>query len=165
MRYRGLIAIVLALICSLPAVSQDADAPADNEAPKSATQFYRALHVKGKASYDDGLRIMQVLVEGRNSLKPFAEMAQDLKDRGVIPSGWNYDENSPISVGMICYMLVEVLEIEGGVSLMLFGNSERYAARECMHIGLVKQANTDRYITGPELLGILRRAQQYQKTN
>jgi hypothetical protein len=48
--------------------------------------------------------------------------------------------------------------------MIVFGNSERYATRECLHLGILMPGAQSRYVKGGELLGILARAQVFRKT-
>lgn len=154
-----------------------AEAPADEaaeapaEEPKKdlpvdgATAYYLSLHGKRACTYEDGLRAVLILIEGRNYVRTFDEMRLALMEHNVIPDDWSYAADSPITVGMIAYMLVETLEIDGGISLRVMGNSRRYATRECSWLGLIKTGQQRAYVQGPELLGILQRAKKHMSQN
>ena len=141
---------------------------ADEESPQaeprqSTASFIRELHDKPRADFSDALRIIQTLQQNKDTAAKFEACRLFLMDKNVIPRSWTYRKDSPITQSMVAYMVCNTLKIEGGVTMRLFGNSERYAMRECIHIGLITDAKPKQYVTGKELLAIFSRAELYKK--
>jgi hypothetical protein len=113
-----------------------------------------------------------MLARNAHEEKPFETKRAELVVEEVLPGDWLYKPESPVTKGMasygICAALANVKEgehgISGGLTMLVFGNSERYAFRECVHLGIVMRGYQGRYVKGGELLGILARAQAYRKT-
>jgi hypothetical protein len=86
-----------------------------------------------------------------------------LSQKGVIPGGWSvtYNEKTPLTRGMLAYMLVRALGIRGGVTMQIFGPSERYALRECQKLELIEKGSAKSHVSGREFLSIMRKAGEY----
>ena len=145
-------------------------APSPASADKNA--FFRQLNDKPTAEFRDLVAVVHMLTRNAHEEKPFDQLRAELVTEGHLPSDWVYKPESPVTKGMaaygVCAALANVPEgehgITGGLTLMVFGNSERYALRECLHLGIVMPGYPGRYVRGGELLGILARAQAYRKT-
>lgn len=58
-------------------------------------------------------------------------------------------------------MIVKILKIKGGITMRIFGPSERYALKELAFMNMMDGGMTGRYVTGRELIAILSRADEY----
>jgi hypothetical protein len=128
--------------------------------------FYRDLFRKARADFADGVRTMLTLKEGKDpGALPYAELHARGKKAGLFQKDWNFKASSPLTKGQVSYMVVKALGIEGGLTMRLFGPSQRYAIRECEHLGIIKPGETEsaRYVSGGELMAILTRANNYKK--
>jgi len=154
----GALAAALALAGARPAA-----------ADKNA--FFRELNEKPQAEVRDLVTAVHILARDRHEEKSFESMRAELAVEGILPSGWTYKAESPVTVGMVAYGVCGALAkvpdgahgIPGGLTMTLFGNSQRYALRECRYLGIIP-AETGRTPRGADLLGILARAAAYRKT-
>jgi hypothetical protein len=142
-------------------------APRAADADKNA--FFRALNEKPTAEFRDLVTVVHMLTRNAQEEKPFEQLRAELVVEGILPADWTYKPESPVTRGMaaygVCAALAKVPEgehgVTGGLTLLVFGNNERYALRECVYRGILMPG---RYVKGGELLGILARAQAYRKT-
>ena len=145
-------------------------APRPADADKNA--FFRALNDKPVADFRDLVTVVHMLSRDAHPEKPFEELRAELAAEGILPADWAYKPESPVTRGMaaygVCGAFATVKDgehgIPGGLTMIVFGNSERYALRECLHLGILMPGAQGRYVKGGELLGILARAQAYRKT-
>jgi hypothetical protein len=159
---RGAAAAVLA--AALLSIPRAADAD------KNA--FFRGLNDKPVAEFRDLVAVVHMLTRNAQEEKPFEQLRAELVVEGILPGDWTYKPESPVTKGMAAYGVVGALSkvregehgVTGGLTLMVTGNSERYALRECVYRGIVMPGYQGRYVKGGELLGILARAQAYRKT-
>lgn len=129
----------------------------------SRTAFLRDLYSTNRATYGDAVRMIHALVTGGTSTAPFAELHQELVKRGIAREEWGPSEGEKVSRGRFAYLLVSALQISGGVTMNLFGLSERHALREATYHRLMVGTFSDEYLTGRELIDTLRRAEIFRK--
>lgn len=135
-------------------------------------EFFRQLDTKDRAEFRDLVTIVHVMERARHEDKPFEQMRAELVVSGVIPESWSYRPDSPVTEGMlaygICAALSEVKEgehsIQGGLTMRIFGNSERYALRECVYLKILSPAPQNKYVSGSELLQAVARTMKYRET-
>jgi hypothetical protein len=122
------------------------------------------MYEKQRASFEDVCRVISTLLHDKDPQQPFDKMRTSLIKEGIIPGDWVYKRESPVTKGMLAYMLCKVLDIKGGLTMRIFGTSQRYALRECKWIGLITRASSAKeYVSGKELLAIFTRASVYKK--
>jgi len=61
--------------------------------------------------------------------------------------------------------LVRALSIKGGLTMRVLGPTPRYAVRELQGQGLLPPSSPQQFLSGAELLGIIGRAEDYQRTH
>jgi len=128
------------------------------------TAFIRNLYKKEKADFGDACFVIANLTKSKEATGPFKKLRDELIKEEIIPKKWTYKKDSPLTKGMISYMLCKTLKIKGGLTMRVFGATERYALRECLYIGLVvKGESTSQYVSGKELLAIFSRASIYKR--
>lgn len=145
-------------------------APRAADADKNA--FFRAVNDKPVADFRDLVTVVHMLSRDAHSDKPFEDLRAELVVDGILPADWACKPESPVTRGMaaygVCGALAKVKDgehgITGGLTMIVFGNSERYALRECLHLGILMPGAQGRYVKGGELLGILARAQAFRKS-
>ena len=124
--------------------------------------FYRVLAAKPNATFEDATRAffeLAVDVSGRSV--PFAKQAQALVDMKIIRAKWTSSPRARVTRGRIAYMICTTCGIKGGITMSIFGPSERYAFRECVFLGVWDAGNQADYMTGSELMGLLKWAADY----
>lgn len=133
----------------------------EQEQPATATGWLRSLSEKDTATFADGLRAVAMLTDEELVTQPWTTLKGRLMERGIVPAEWNYLPASGLTKGHLSYILVEALNIEGGVMLHILPNWRRYAFRECRYVGLVVGNFHEESVSGPDLLGVLGKADIY----
>ena len=142
--------VVLALACA--AVS------AEN------AEFFRQMREKDESTtLLDGYRVALALLEQSYADVGFEEARSKLLEADVIRTKWEPDPKEKLTRGKMAYMLVKILKIKGGVTMRLFGPSERYALKELEFMELMDGGMTGRSVSGRELVAILARADDYMQ--
>lgn len=145
-----------------PEMPAFADEPPENVYP--SPEYIGELSEQSVASTWDALRMVAPLTKDWKSERSLAALQTYLKAQSIMPPDWDLaDEAEPLRAGKIAVLVVRALDIEGGVMRTLFPYSERYAVLELRHRELIHDVTPGRYITGSELVGIIRRASEYQK--
>jgi hypothetical protein len=157
----SVMAALFVFACNLPA-----DDSSNNQAGKDGqkieeakkpsggrtdTSFLRKLLKKDQAGFGDGIRAAWILLKGADEEMDFSKRREELIRLGIVPADWTYTEDTPLTKGMVSYLIVKVLDIKG------------YALRECAYLGLIVDGPKSKYVTGGELLGVMARSEKYQK--
>jgi len=128
--------------------------------------FFRVLAAKPNATMEDAVTAIYMLkVEESPAEKmTFATMCDILRQRKLIKTKYAKDPARLVNRGQMAYMICRAIGIKGGLTMRVFGVSERYGYRECVYLKLIPGDGTqaDR-ISGSELLGILAQALEYQE--
>ncbi|HHH75560.1 MAG TPA: hypothetical protein ENL03_00880 [Phycisphaerae bacterium] len=110
------------------------------------------------------LRAVLMLVDGKDDCKTFSERIEKLKDRKLVDPKWDFDADKPITRGKLAYMVFTGCGINGGVTLALFGPSQRYCLRELKYKGIIISGDQAGAVSGMETIAILSRADAYMET-
>lgn len=142
--------VVLALLaCSLAA-------SADN-------QYVRDLADKRYVTFEDGCRAITMLRTGEIPAGTFADIFEELEAAGIVKDKWVGDTAKILDKGRIAYMVCKTLGIKGGLTMHIFGVSERYALRALVDKRIMVKGAHAKYVSGGELLGIIFRAEKYKE--
>ncbi len=150
-------AAALGLIVALAAVI--APAPA----ARADLPFYRTLKHKGRASLGDAVRVFHGISRDLTEEVTLEEAARELIDAEMMPEEWLDDLEDPVSLGGVSYLTCTTLQIDGGLSMRIFGPSRRACYREAVHRRLVAPLGPHRYVSGADLLAIARRAKRHKR--
>ena len=125
-------------------------------------RFYRILATKPNATFEDAVHAFYNLALNTEAGKTsFVEQAQALIDMKIIRSKWTGKRKARLTRGRVAYMICRTCGIRGGLTMTIFGPSERYAFRECRYLRVWTGGSQRDYLTGGELLGVLKWAADY----
>jgi len=155
---RARLGAMLLMVVALLAAPAVADTPA-----KSDAQFFMLLGHKSVATLSDGYQAVAMLVRGEGKLLPPEECRTLLVERDIARKSWGDDMAVPLTKGKLAYMVCQALEIKGGLTMLLFGPSERYCLFECLHLDLMANGARYQHCTGGELVGVIDRSDEYQQ--
>ena len=129
--------------------------------------FFRVLAAKPNATMEDAVKALYMLKLGESALgeMTFAEICDILTQKQLIKKDYAKDPKRLVNRGQIAYMICKALEIKGGLTMRIFGVSERYGYRECVYLGLLPVGSQWDKVSGSELLGILAQAADYQEAH
>jgi hypothetical protein len=87
-----------------------------------------------------------------------------LRELKLLPAKYDgsFDPMQPLRKGVLAFMFYRLLELRGGVVLMLFGPSERYALKELAFQGFLAPGHVDDLVSGEELVYLLTRATEHR---
>lgn len=131
--------------------------------PTAVTTWMRSLQNKPVASYEDGLRAAALLTDAELARQPWTTIKGRLMEKEIVPKEWNFLPASNLTKGQMAYLMVETLDIEGGVVLRVMPNTRRYAFRECQQNGLIVGNFSDEAVSGTDLLATLHKADLYKQ--
>jgi hypothetical protein len=124
--------------------------------------FYRVLAAKPNATFGDAVRaFLELNLETDVTKTPFEKQAAVLTDMTIIRPGWTQDPEAKLTRGRTAYMICRTCSIKGGLTMAILGPTERYAFRECVFIGVWEGGTQRDYMTGGELVGVLKWTADY----
>jgi hypothetical protein len=136
-----------------------AETPGDTDA-----EFFMALAYKQVAMMDDGYQAVALLVRGEFDLTDATAARNYLVERKIARRDWPVAADSPLTRGRLAYMVCQALGIKGGVTMRLFGPSQRYCLAECQYLELTVGGATYEHVSGGELVSVIDRADQYKES-
>ena len=134
-----------------------ADTPAQSDA-----RFFMLLSHKNVATMGDGYQAVAMLVRHEGALTDPAECRKMLVGRNVARATWGDDLQAPLPKGRLAYMVCQALGVKGGLTMRLFGPTERYCLFECQYLELMVGGAQYQHCPGGELVSVIDRADQYQ---
>jgi hypothetical protein len=165
MRFNS-IAICLALIaggCQTSKVAQPLTPELAGNDTEAQLEFWHALPERKAVSNDEAFHALLLFADGTDAAADYDGRVQLLKERKMLPAGFNGAAADAVRRGVVAMALARVLEIKGGLTMKLFGPSPRYAVRELQYVGLFPPSSPQQTFSGPEFLGIIGRAEDYQR--
>jgi hypothetical protein len=115
------------------------------------------------ATNDEAFHALLLFVDGSDPASDYAGRVAVLNERKMLPAGFNGVAEGAVKRGTVAVALVRALQIRGGLSMRLFGPTPRYAVRELQYMNLFPQSSPQQTFSGQELLGIIGRAEDYQR--
>jgi hypothetical protein len=146
---RFLPAAVVAIVLAQSAVQAD-------------NAFYRVVAAKPNATFEDSVRaFLELAIDTDAAKTPYEQQANILAEMRVIRPGWIANGQEKLTRGRVAYMICRTCGIKGGLSMAVLGTTERYAFRECVFLGVWEGGTQGDYMTGGELVGVLKWAADY----
>jgi hypothetical protein len=133
--------------------------------PGAQMDFWHVLPQRRVTSNDEAFHALLLFAEGQDPAADYDGRVQALKSRNMLPDGFDAPAAAPVNRGTFAVAVAEVLDIKGGVTMRLLGPRPRYALRELQYMGLFPPSSPNQVLTGPECLGIIGRAEDYQRLN
>lgn len=163
----AVIAVATALVfaggCQVAKVPDSLVQTYGSDEPDAQLDFWHNLAEKPLASNDEATHALLLFLDGSGQNLTYDQRVALLKDRKLLPKGFSAPADEAVQRGVLAYALVEALKIRGGVTLRIFGNSQRYATKELVDMGLFPLSSTEQTFSGTELVGIFGRAEDYQR--
>ena len=128
-------------------------------------EFWHALPDRRVASNDEAFHALLLFIDGADPAADYAGRVAAMTDRKMLSPAFTGTAEGAVQRGTLAVALAQALQIKGGLSMRLFGPSPRYALRELQYVGLFPQSSPQQTFSGQELLGIIARAEDYQRQN
>jgi hypothetical protein len=126
-------------------------------------EFWHRLPEQRVASNDDAMHALLLFVDGSDPAADYDARVETLKQRNMLPADFNGTPKQAVKRGTVAVALARALQIKGGLTMRLFGPSPRYAVRELQYMNLFPPSSPQQTFSGQELLGIIGRAEDYQR--
>ena len=137
--------------------------PLTPELAGSAIEFWHALPERHAVSNDEAFHAVLLFADGADPAADYDGRVRLLKERGMLPADFNGAAGDVARRGVVAMALAQALGIKGGLTMQLFGASPRYAVRELQYAGLFPPSSPQQTFSGAEFLGIIGRAEDYQR--
>jgi hypothetical protein len=136
----------------------------------SQLEFWHELAGRPVASNDEAFHGLLLYTDREDPADSYEARVNLLKQRKMLPKNFNRPANESLSRGDLAVALVRALEIKGGLTMRALGwtgaaPSPRYATRELMYLNLYPPSSPNQTFSGSEFLGIIGRAEDYQRVN
>ena len=131
--------------------------------PGAQLQFWHALPERKAVSNEEAFHALLLFVDGQDDARDYDQRVQRLKEKHMVSAGFNGTAAEPLRRGTLAVALAQALSIKGGLSMRLFGPHDRYAVRELEYAGVYPPSSPQQTFSGQEFLGIIGRAEDYQR--
>lgn len=125
--------------------------------------YFAELMPKSVTFRYDACKALVVLMGVENQYIDLDSQVIFLREKKLLPKKYEseFDPMQPLRKGLFAYMFCNALEIKGGLSIRLFGMSERYALMELAYEGIMASGNVNDIVSGDELVSVLMQSVNY----
>lgn len=159
-----LLALLAATGCGSAPMAQPLSAELSKDEPDAQMEFWHTLPDRRIASNDEAFHALLLFVDGSDPSGDYDGRVATMKQRGMLPADFNGLQAAGVKRGTVAVAIARALEIKGGLSMRLFGPTPRYAMRELQYMNLFPPSSPQQTFSGQELLGIIGRAEDYQRS-
>jgi len=131
--------------------------------PQAQMDFWHTLPERKAVSNDEAFHALLLFADGQDPAAGFGDRVKLLREKDMLPGGFNGAAEAPALRGTLAVAMVRILGIKGGLTQTVFGVHPRYAVRELEYAGLYPQSSPQQTFSGSELMGIIGRAEDYQR--
>lgn len=124
--------------------------------------YFEELLTKEAASLADAYKTLVILIGTDGQFRDVDSQFGYLEGEGIIPKsikGSGHD--TLLRKGAAAHMFAKTMDIKGGITLRVFGLSERYAFKELVYREIMYPGNIHDVMSGPELILTLIQAADY----
>lgn len=125
--------------------------------------FWHGLADRPIVCNDEAFHGLLLFFDGSDPAATYAARVEALRQRKMLPAGFNAPVDEAVSRGTLAVALVHGLKMEGGWALTLLGPTPRYATRELVYRGVYPASSPWQTLTGNELVGIMGKAEDFQR--
>lgn len=127
-------------------------------------EFYDRLDDVRVVSTADAVRAMNLYAaRGGGVSADYAQQVIDLKSRDLLASDFDFPAERAMDRGTLARFIATALDLPKGLTASVVGFNGRYALRELEFRGLIPPSSPNQTLSGPELIGILARAETFEK--
>ena len=133
--------------------------------PPPLKELYFAQLVQKRVTFGyDAAKVIVILMGVDEEYLDLTSQVGYLQQRGFLPRRLqqSFDPMQPLRKGLAAYLFRQALGIRGGITLHLFGPSERYALKELVFQGFMVPGHVNDLVTGGELVQLMIQAAQHQ---
>ncbi len=123
--------------------------------------FWDSLEAQAVTTNDDAVHGLLLLV----GTAPAAD-SYEARVEAARSAGWLTGDAPPATesarMGFIAAFVCRILDVQGGLSMRIFGVNSRYATRELVHMGLIPGITEHEALSGAEFIALLAAVEQRQ---
>jgi len=123
--------------------------------------FWDGLAEADLVSNHDALHALLLYYGDAGASSDFPSRLAAARERGWVDPERPLPENETARVGWIARAVCLEAGIEGGLTMRVFGPSERYSLRELNYLGWLPNMSRHQAVSGPQLIALLSRAEDY----
>jgi len=125
--------------------------------------YFTELMPKQVAFGYDACKALVILMGVEDQYLDLDAQVAFLKEKKLLSEKYEAELNpmQPLRKGLAAYMFCKALNIKGGITLRLFGMSERYAIKELTFEGIMPSGNVNDIVSGAELVSALTQSIDY----
>jgi hypothetical protein len=131
--------------------------------PQAQMDFWHDLPDRKAVSNDEAFHALLLFLDGDDPAADYPARVGAMRTRGLLPGGFADRPEAAVRRGTVAVALVRGLKIPGGLTMRVFGPQPRYAERELEYAGLFPPGSPHQTFSGAEFLGIIGRAEDYQR--
>lgn len=131
--------------------------------PDGQINFWHSLTDAPICSNDAAFHGLLLYFDGKDDATDYAGRVAELRSRRMLPAGFNQPPDVAVQRGTLAVALCRALEIKGGVTMHILGDTDRYASRELQFLGLFPPGSPQQTFSGNEYVGIIGRIEDYQR--
>jgi len=158
-----LVGVALLSACTTTRVGESLTATVGGNDDDSQVEFWHGLTDQRVTSHDDAFHALVLFMDGQDPAADYAGRVAILKERGMLPGGFDGEADQAISRGTLAVALVKLLNIKGGVIMHVIGPAPRYATRELRYEGVYPPSSEWQVFTGAQFVAVMGRVEDYQR--
>ncbi|MHC4993687.1 MAG: hypothetical protein ACYTGQ_01410 [Planctomycetota bacterium] len=159
----GILSLVFATGCQqAQLVGEPLTAAYSSSELESQMEFWHQLSERTIVSNDEAFHAVLLFVDSDDPAGSYDERVELLKSRGMLRGDFDAPSSQAVTRGDLAVTLMRGMGIRGGVMARLFPQSPRYATRELAYLNIYPVSSPHQTFTGPQLLGVIAVAEDYQ---
>ncbi len=124
--------------------------------------FWDHLESQPVTTNDDALHGLLLFAGHTPEAATWDERLAAARQRGWIAADRTPIPNESAEMGLISVCVCRILDLQGGLSMQVFGPTPRYCTRELVHTGLLPGITEHEALTGAEFIALLSAMEQRQ---
>jgi hypothetical protein len=149
--------------CQAARVERPLAAELGGNDPDAQLEFWHRLADEPVTSNDDAFHGLLLFLDGADPAADYAGRVEALRRRRMLPAGFAEPAEQAVRRGTLAVALSRALDVRGGVLMTLTGRTPRYALRELQYMGLFPPSSENQTFNGSEFLGVIGKAEDYQR--
>ena len=125
--------------------------------PDAQMEFWHTLYDRKLTSNDEAFHAILLFLDGKDDGPDYAGRVSTLKSRGLLYDSFDGAAHDAVSRGDLAVIIVNALNVRGGLILTIFPHSPRYATRELQYIGIYPPSSTNQTFSGGQFVSIIGR--------
>jgi hypothetical protein len=149
--------------CQAARVDRPLTAELGDSDPETQLEFWHTLAEQPVTSNDDAFHGLLLFLDGTDPAQDYAGRVAAIKDRGLLPRGYDAPAEQAVERGTFAVALARALGVRGGIMMSISPDCPRYATKELVFQGIYPPSSPNQTFSGTEYLGIIGKAEDYQR--